>query len=255
MKYDDVTSTDLRPSRRTVTRAAAWSVPVVAAAAAVPAYAASCTPLTNVSMPIPATGTVTNGGRNYSLTYTPPAGQFADPVTLTIKAGYVGRMAPGSETQNLPLYTTFNPVGGLGTRGLGLIQSVTGDSTVPGRSARGVYTFEFTKPVTNLRFSLTDIDVLSGDYDDRIELSSSGWTEIATSRGSGISGLGTQASPWRGAGSYNDNTSGAGNVRVQFAGPVSTFVLTYWNNIGSFSGVDRNQGVFLTGISFDYQPC
>ncbi len=42
LKYDDVTSNELRPSRRTVTRAAAWSVPVVAAATAVPAYAASC---------------------------------------------------------------------------------------------------------------------------------------------------------------------------------------------------------------------
>src|SRR6476661_3875666 len=45
MQHDDPTPNDLRPSRRTVTRAAAWSVPVVAAATTAPAYAASCPPV------------------------------------------------------------------------------------------------------------------------------------------------------------------------------------------------------------------
>ncbi|GAA1917055.1 hypothetical protein GCM10009797_08450 [Nocardioides hwasunensis] len=238
-----------------MTRAAAWSVPVIAVATSAPAFAASCQPITGATMPIPASGTISNGGRDYALTYNPPANQYSDPVTMTIKAAYTGRMAPGSESQGVDLYTTFNPVGGLRTRGLGLVQTVTGSYAAPGRSARGVYTFSFTKPVTNLRFTLTDIDVLDGDYDDRIEISNSGWTEVRASRGAGVSGTGVQGDPWRGAGTYNDNTSSAGNVTIAFAGPVSTFDLTYWNAMTSFSGVDRNQGVFLTNISFDYQPC
>ena len=37
-----MTNTQLRPTRRTLVRGAAWSVPVVSIAAAAPAFAASC---------------------------------------------------------------------------------------------------------------------------------------------------------------------------------------------------------------------
>ena len=47
MTQDTATLTAVRPSRRTVTRAAAWTVPVIAVAATAPAYAASpCDPET-----------------------------------------------------------------------------------------------------------------------------------------------------------------------------------------------------------------
>lgn len=251
MTLDTPAPDDLGPSRRTVTRAAAWSVPVVAAAATAPAYAASCTPLTDVTF-AGWTGTISNGGLDYTQTYTPSSGAAVD---MKIAAVYTGAMKGGSETAGGPaLYDVFNPVGGLGKPGLGLIQSVTRrtDLAAPGRSARGAYTFSFTKPVSNLRLTFTDVDQTAGDFLDRVEISGV-WAEV--SRGSGVTGGGTQTSPYAGTAAYNDGTSGAGNVAVKFAGPVSSFVLTYWNAETSWSGVDRNQAVFVADVKFDYQPC
>ena len=255
MSHDTTTPDDLRPSRRTVTRAAAWSVPVVAAAATAPAYAASCMPLTDVTF-ASWTGAISNGGLTYTQTYTPPGGTATAAVDMKIAAVYTGAMKAGSETAGGPaLYDVFNPVGGLGKPGLGLIQSVTRprDQNAPGRSARGTYTFSFTKPVSNLRITFTDVDQTSGDFLDRMEIGGAVWQEV--SRGSGISGGGSQTSPYAGGAAYNDGTSGAGNVAVKFAGPVSSFVVTYWNAETSWSGVDRNQAVFVADVKFDYQPC
>lgn len=247
-------STDARPSRRTVTRTVAWTVPVVAASAAVPAYAASCTPLTGVSF-ASWSGTVSNGGLDYVQTYTPPPGASAAPITMRIAASYTGFVKAGSEGSNGPsLYDVYDPVGSTGKPGLGLIQSVTRrlDRPAPGRNARGAYTFSFTRPVSNLVLTFTDIDQTAGDFRDRAELDGS-WAEVA--RGSGVSGAGTQASPWAGGAAYSDSSSGAGNVTVRFADPLTSFTLTYWNAETSWSGVDRNQAVFVTDVSFDYQPC
>jgi hypothetical protein len=248
------TSPDTRPTRRTVTRAVAWTVPVVAASAAAPAYAASCSALTGVAFAT-WSGRITNGGLDYVQTYTPPAGAVASSIEMKIAASYTGFMKAGSEAANGPsLYDVYNPVGNTGKPGLGLIQSVTRrtDRPAPERNARGAYAFSFTKPVRNLVLTFTDIDRTAGDFLDRVELSGP-WTEV--SRGSGVSGSGTQASPWTGGAAYSDSASGAGNVTVKFAGPLTGFTLTYWNAETSWSGVDRNQAVFVTNVSFDYEPC
>lgn len=248
------TSPDARPTRRTVTRAAAWTVPVVAVSAAAPAYAASCSALTGASFAT-WSGRISNGGLDYSQTYTPPAGTLASSIEMKIAASYTGFIKAGSETSNGPsLYDVYNPVGNTGKPGLGLIQAVTRrmDRAAPGRSARGAYTFSFTKPVRNLVLTFTDIDRTAGDFLDRVELSGP-WVEV--SRGSGVTGSGTQASPWTGGAAYSDSSSGAGNVTVRFAGPLTGFTLTYWNAETSWSGVDRNQAVFVTDVSFDYEPC
>jgi hypothetical protein len=247
-------ATDTRPTRRTVTRAVAWTVPVVAASAAAPAYAASCSALTGVSFAT-WSGRISNGGLDYVQTYTPPAGTVASAIEMKIAASYTGFMKAGSEASNGPsLYDVYNPVGNTGKPGLGLIQTVTRrmDRAAPERSARGAYAFSFTKPVRNLVLTFTDIDRTAGDFLDRVELGGP-WTEV--SRGSGVSGSGTQASPWTGGAAYSDSSSGAGNVTVRFAGPLTNFTLTYWNAETSWSGVDRNQAVFVTDVSFDYEPC
>lgn len=248
------TSAGARPSRRTVTRAVAWTAPVVAASAAAPAFAASCTPLTGASFAT-WSGSISNNGLDYVQTYTPPAGVLAAPIEMRIAAAYSGFMKAGSESSAGPsLYDVYDPVGNTGKPGLGLIQAVTRrmDRPAPGRNARGAYTFSFTKPVSNLVLTFTDIDQTAGDFRDRAELDGP-WTEVA--RGSGVSGAGTQASPWAGGAAYHDSSSGAGNVTVRFAGPLTSFTLTYWNAETSWSGVDRNQAVFVTDVSFDYQPC
>ncbi len=245
---------DTRPTRRTVTRAVAWTVPVVAASAAAPAYAASCSALTGVAFAT-WSGRISNGGLDYVQTYTPPAGAVASSIEMKIAASYTGFVKAGSETANGPsLYDVYNPVGNTGKPGLGLIPSVTRrtDRPAPERNARGAYAFSFTRPVRNLVLTFTDIDRTAGDFLDRVELSGP-WTEV--SRGSGVSGSGTQASPWTGGAAYSDSASGAGNVTVRFAGPLTGFTLTYWNAETSWSGVDRNQAVFVTNVSFDYEPC
>ena len=91
------TSPDARPTRRTVTRAAAWTVPVVAVSAAAPAYAASCSALTGASFAT-WSGRISNGGLDYSQTYTPPAGTLASSIEMKIAASYTGFIKAGSET-------------------------------------------------------------------------------------------------------------------------------------------------------------
>ncbi|WP_322920227.1 hypothetical protein [Nocardioides renjunii] len=179
-------------------------------------------------------------------------------LTLSLSTSYAGNMKPGNETAFGNALQVVSAAGGLGTSALTLVQSTTSASP-QGRNDRGSYTFSFSRAVSNLTFTVTDVDSNSGDFDDVLELTP-GYVE--QSRGSAITSdnngpNGTQryynTSPNN---ALNDVSSTAGNIRVRYAGPISTFTITYWNWANQFSsGVDTNQGIFLSDLTFDYKPC
>jgi hypothetical protein len=259
------------PSRRNVVRSAAWTVPVVAASTAVPAYAASCGSTTyryTLTWRTVTYGTTTTGsGSTLTKTGTAsiagPAG--SSPVVATFTSTQVG--TDSRTAGNLTVQANNYPnVGATGGTGL-LLQH---QNIVAGRNAsRQVVRIQFDRPVTGLRFTITDIDAnnaaggnQSADFYDRVELTGNR-TFTATGRGGGnvyVIGTGVAGSennanegPWR---MYNnstvasDNGDNAGNVAVTYAGAVQDITLTYWNARGT-----GNQAIFLGGFTFDALGC
>jgi hypothetical protein len=253
-----------QPSRRSFVRAAAWSVPVVSLASAAPAFAASpCDPRVGavIDWDNPATTTHIRESFWKSVTTYDPDGNGTVPsITLTTEASYAGNMKSGPEFGNIVNDSLLlqNNVGGLNQAGLVMYQSTT--STGVGTfNDRGVYTFTFTRPVTNLTFTVTDVDSGGNQYWDRLMLTP-GFTQQF--RAAALTGAGTQADPYRATNAnapVNDFTSSNGNVRVTYPGAISSFTITYWNesaNLGNQPGTLNNQqAIFLSDLTFDYKPC
>lgn len=263
-----VMPTQPRPNRRTLTRAAAWTVPVIAAAAAAPAYAASCTGRTGQVLDWDSAQVTFTRTSTSAKAVLDPDGSGAVPsLTLDVTAGYTGNMQAGSEsgdtTQTMALQAA---VGGLAASGLGLMQATTsaGPNNTKkqpvGYGDRGTYTFVFSRPVSNLVFTITDIDSTASDFRDALVLSPGYVVESLAS------GIELTSSPNDTPGTWfqsnsdntavNDSTGPTGNLRVRFAGPISTFAITYWNRQGSYdANIDTNQRIFVSDLTFDYQPC
>lgn len=165
-------------------------------------------------------------------------------------------MKSGTEKSGDTSLTTVGQVGGSFTSGLRIQQSVTTtDYSTPKRNALGTYTFAFTgadgRPVSvsNLAFTVTDIDSTAGDFWDVVELSGS----FTSTAGSGVTGAGTTSSPATATSSdapVADTTSSAGNLNVTYQAPTSNVTLTYWSNAQSYSRVDRSQGIYIAGMKF-----
>ncbi|MCT1603387.1 hypothetical protein [Dermacoccus nishinomiyaensis] len=165
-------------------------------------------------------------------------------------------MKSGTESSGDTSLTTFGQVGGLFTSGLRIQQTVTTtDYSTPKRAARGTYTFAFTgadgKPVSvsDLAFTVTDIDSTAGDFWDVVELSGT----FSSSPASGVTGKGTSDSPATAISSdapAADTTSSVGNLNVSYQAATSSVTLTYWSNAQSYSRVDRSQGIYIAGMKF-----
>ncbi len=180
----------------------------------------------------------------------------AGPVTavvLSISSAFTGSMTSGNETRNLQnqnFRVSAAQVGGLGSPGLQFEQVHTNsiNSTPPQRAARQTVTFSFSEPVVGLSFTMTDIDRFDGDFIDMVELTGSYTYQHATSR---TTGTGTTASPFHNTQSGDvNNTQNLGNVRITYPGAVSSFTMTYWSSVTSYSGVDRNQIVTVSDMTF-----
>lgn len=244
--------TESRPSRRAVTRAAAWTVPVIAVATTVPAYAASCAPVT-VSA-----ANATGGNRvsnvEYAVTFN--AGTGASPTNvMTVKATYDSGMlvrddGPNGANDN---FTIQNPVGGLTTYGLVMAQRLASRTSNTG--VYGHYTFTFTKPVTGLTFTLTDIDSTTGDFWDAVWLSPG----FSTPRlAPGMTGAGTQADPIRqsnGNTAVNNASGTNGNATITYPGTISSFTVNYSNAQTGRITADPDQVVTIANFNFSFQPC
>ncbi|QIM21215.1 hypothetical protein G7075_08865 [Phycicoccus sp. HDW14] len=244
-----------RPSRRSIASGMAWAVPVIAVGAAAPRAAASpCNPQAYTIAWDGAGGTAytRTGNQSGTATTDPDGAGPVAPVTLSMSSAFTGAMQSGNEsnTQNQNFRVSTAQVGGLNTPGLQFEQTVNNrlSQTPPQRSARQTITFTFSEPVVGLTFTMTDIDALTGDFVDMVELSGTFTYAHATTR---TTGAGTVASPFRNTQNGDvANTSNNGNVTITYPGAITSFQLTYWNAVTSYSGVDRNQIVTIADMAF-----
>lgn len=256
------TTSQSAPNRRTLMRAAAWAAPVAIASVAAPAIAASPTCVSeDVTLnwgfaQYSATPSLTSSfTTNVTFNPNPPNSLFPSlnsPLRATIVHTYFGQ-ARGS-TPNGTI-STFN-VGGIGQVGYYLRQQIgaTG-STTPSANDYQTIRFTFSESISNLRFSITDIDrawtSTTRDFIDGVSLTSSSRFTATVPAGSTVAGAGTVASPWQNSteGNKSEDAPG-GQVDVAFTGPVQTFTIRY-DNLGRqaiTSGVNNDQAVFVTGF-------
>ncbi|SEB66972.1 hypothetical protein SAMN04489844_0806 [Nocardioides exalbidus] len=261
MKYGIANLNEARPSRRAVVRTAAWSVPVISVAATAPAFAASpCDARTDQALSW-------NGG-NVTFTRTSDTVASATLVpatnvpalTLDVKASYTGLMKagyenPGTNTVNPSLRRSAN-VGNLNKSGISLWQATTRDTPSPTQDT-GTYVFTFSRPVTNLRFTITDIDSATGDFRDALTLTS-GYTASypATITKTTAAGVGEYFIA-TGENTPTDNSTGnAGNLTITYPGTISSFTIQYSNSASSFNNtLDQDQTIYVSDLTFNYKPC
>lgn len=243
-------------------RGAAWASPIAIAGVAAPALAVSPT---CASQDVTLNWGVAQYSGTPSLTSSfttkvtfnpsPPNGTYPSlnsPLQATIVHTYFGQ-ARGS-TPNGTI-STFN-VGGIGQVGYYVRQQIgaTGSAT-PSANDYQTIRFTFSESVSNLRFSITDIDrvwtTTTRDFIDGVSLTSSSRFTATVPSGSTVTGAGTAASPWRNSteGNKSEDAPG-GQIDITFTGPVQTFTIRY-DNLGReaiTSGVNNDQAVFVTGF-------
>lgn len=208
----------VRPSRRSVVRGAAWSVPVVSMAATAPAFAASpCAKSTIVWSSLGRSGT--------TFTSTSISGVT---VTLTLSGATT---AAGNRT--------------ISTTQTGGQSSVLRFYSTSTNNSSQTATFSFTRTsngqpvnVTNLSFSFLDIDSGGRSWDDRVLVNTGGFAFTIVNP-TYVIGTGTSGNPFRGATSNTSADTGGsstnGNVAVSWAASLSSVSFTYAQD-GSSNG-------------------
>lgn len=243
-----------------MTRGAVWATPLVAVAAAAPAYAASpCSTRYSYTLDWP-TGYTRASATSGTATI---SGTGGTAVTMTLASTSVGANVPDAIRNldvppNTGTPTTIDPVvtslgGRTGERGVRLQQT-----SPAGRANRQVLTMSFSRPVSGLTFFITDIDTITNPaYSDRVELigrTAQGASVAFGQTLDGITGSGTEASPWLRSADQNvpENNAGA-QVQVAFAAgaAVSTLEMTYW----SATGTTQYHRVFIGRMSFTALGC
>lgn len=214
--------------RRTVVRSAAWTVPVIAASAQVPAFAASCNQLYDGVLDLAASppqyvqSTLRRGDATVPLS---GAGGTIDIAFRSVFTNYT--------PNNNNLSVIAGPTGGINLPGLNFGYSFT-DLTVSGDPANNeTINITFTRSVYNLVFTITDIDNGGPDSKDAVAIEGAAFTYEANGLlpGSLVDGSGTVGDPFRTAGTanYDNRNDNMGNVRITMLGPVTTFSIRYWN--------------------------
>jgi hypothetical protein len=254
-----MTTTPVRPTRRAVVHGAAWSVPVVAVAAAAPAFAASpCVTDYNYRL-VWGTTRYERYSHTSGKAFVPVLeGAGASDVEVTLSSTWVRDGNGNANDRRDPaanLSVSSQNVGGTGGRGLYLRhESPVSDA----RSRRQELTLTFSRPVTGLNFTITDIDseraynYFAGrweGYYDRVELTPTPSTRTPVST---VTGLGTFESPWRQT--SNDATwepgSSNGNVLVRYTGAVSSVKVIFWS-----AQAHGQQAIYLSNLNFTAKGC
>lgn len=260
----------LRSSRRTVVRGAAWSVPVVAAATAAPAFAASChDPASvdytwNVNRYYRANRQTVDRGYGYVRTDSANAayfGQDPDGAGSQLATNVTISVAYGSNVQADvdQLFASDINVGGTGAPGLTLHQTPRNTANMSSsltNANKSVVTFAFSRVISELTFTMTDIDSASGDFRDAVGISGATISSYSIQNTAQVGGVGSVTNPFAviPTNSAIDNASGnGGNVTVTLTN-VSTFDLHYWNVQPPSSG-GGDQKVYLTNFSLKYTSC
>lgn len=260
----------VRTSRRTVVRGAAWSVPVIAVATTAPAFAASPCDIqayrldwgNSVGQTVYAKNATTNVG---TATVAGSAGGGA--ITVTLASTTVGSVSRANDNLTVSTETNIGNLGA-GERGLNIAHN---EGITAGRANRQEIAIRFSRAVTGLSFTITDIDSRRSNvggwwnpryegWYDRVELTGS---RTATMAGSSVIGAGTDTNensngsgPWRHPDedtNASNTGSSDGNVTVTYAGTIAAntpITLTYWTTLS-----EGNQRIFLSDMTFSAQGC
>ena len=111
--------------------------------------------------------------------------------------------------------------------------------------------------MTNLSFTITDIDYAACDFDDGVSITSASPYSYQIVNRTYVPRNGTLATPFSltSYGYLMGHDDPNGNVRITFPS-VTSFDLTYWNfSTGCTRYGDGGQKVYLTDLSFTYSPC
>ena len=217
-------------SRRTLVKGAAWAVPVIAFAGPVPAFAASpCTPSTNFDG-------LQVGSRPTSIIFYNAQNQ---------PTGVTGTLAWSSNAQ-----------GGDQTPGdTGLVeQTAQGWNYLESEMISPLTAGEWVQldltivggPVSGLSFIVHDIDKVQGAWTDNVVVTPVGFTFAL---GGNIQGAGTAVNPFNPI-NFGDTpiSSGLGDVRVTYPGPVSAISIRY---VAGVTGDSQNQHVGIGDFSYN----
>lgn len=217
-------------SRRTVMKGAAWSAPLLVAAVAAPAYAASqCTPEASFDNLKPGTSpsSITFQPSNVTATLSYASnGQGGDPTP-----GDTGKVARTSTT---PAWNYLE---------LQMVSSLNQGDYVD-------LTIDFSVPVQGLSFIIHDIDKSGSDWNvawvDNVVVMTGGYTSVL---GSNIQGDGTTGNPFNPI-QWGDTPidSGNGRVRVTWAGSVNQVKIRY---LAGQSGNSQSQHIGIGNLSYD----
>ena len=228
-----------RLTRRSVARGAAWSVPLVAVSVAAPAFAVSCAGPQPFRLNWGTTAYTKNVLTNVGTATVPTADLSGTPVVVTFTSTTSGTVFRDTDNLTVPALTN---VGGLGAGERGMTLSHA-DPISANRNNRQTVVISFSRAVTGLSFSMTDIDSSRNDWWDRVELTGTRTAALDAN----LEGTGVFNDPWR----YKtdntnvDNDSSGGNVKVTYAGSVTSIQLDYWSTVAS-----GNQRIFLTDFTF-----
>lgn len=218
-------------TRRSVVKGVSWSAPVVAAAAAAPAFAVSC------GSPLTYTGKFTQASSSTiprSYTYSAPGG--ASVVLSVATSAYGGKVLAAN---NL----TAAGNSSAGYNGLGNLLQVDGLLLQQAGAGGQKLTITLSKPVTDLAFTIADIDWNGSNYQDSVWVSPS---PTSVSLGTAVTGKASQSSPLKALKTGSVLSSASANwASVTMAGPVSSFTVDFSSTTGNVA-----QQIFLTGLSF-----
>lgn len=212
-------------SRRAVARGTVWAVPVVLAASAAPAYAASnCLPVTlywSAFVNDALFNSTTVGGVRVSLRQA----NIVNPQDVNYDGEpnngriYGSTLGGTSKSLTFAVYPTF---GGAGT----------------------TPTISFDQPVTDVQFTFLDIDASVG-FQDQVTISTPGYTVV--SMGSTITRSGNTFS----GNGLVPSTSTSGNLAVRWAGPVSNITFSYRQGYGDWDSAF----IGISDITFTPSVC
>ena len=251
------------PSRRSVVKGAAWTVPVIAIAAPAPAYAASAPCASTTVTYAPATaaysrqgdtsatmvflGALADGtpaidpvtGRQFEVTLSLTSALTSGPGNIGYGKQFPDQTQEGSVDSgpNLSYYTAEQRGGYTGAIVLHQHREHYDTSETEYRADHSTTTLAFSREVRNATVTISDIDSFvepncgRGDYYDAVDVSGVVGSGMEASYDPAyIDGQGTAELPW--TSTTNDlpvpETSGAANVDLTFA-TLSSFELNYWD--------------------------
>lgn len=236
MLENDVTPARKQVGRRTLTRGAAWSVPVVTLAMAAPANAATSGPC----KPTP-------GMLSWSALKAKEGSDQRNKALATTVAGVtvtVSTSGADSEPDN-GIYTA-GPIGG--ASGLMLFHAPNHTT-----NTTQTITLKFSAPVTNVSFSLLDVDSSQtkskhNTVDHWQDLVAVGPTGFTGAKNSNVTGSGTTGAPYRAINQNSPIPDGgtASNVKLSWTASLDTVTLVYSQD-GSQDGSPK---VGISDISF-----